>query len=291
MKFLTTIFFVIFCSNVRAQNVERNAYTAPNQTERVIGAIKLIQNIRYGEIPAIVKDSISDRLLDLYLPEQAQGEKQLPLFVFIHGGGFAGGDKGLTDLCSKIASGGFIVASINYTLLLKYKKVKEASCSANMAAGLPVNGQFHPLLKEALLAASDDAISALKFLKANQKKYNIDFNNVAISGGSAGSMTALYLSYASNQKVTKIKAVVDLWGGLENTNVIKKGAPPVLIYHGDLDKLINVDYAYALDKRMKEVGSNNSDLQILKGRGHAEYKYIAQNKTAEIIGFLKANLK
>ena len=70
----------------------------------------------------------------------------------------------------------------------------------------------------------------------------------------------------------------------------KKNAPVILIYHGDVDKLINVDYAYALQKRMKELGSEKSVIHILEGKGHAQYKYIAANKIDEIAEFLKANL-
>lgn len=79
-------------------------------------------------------------------------------------------------------------------------------------------------------------------------------------------------------------------GGVREYQSNRKNAPVLLIYHGDLDKLINVDYAYALQKRMEELGDNKSVLHILKGKGHAEYKYIADNKVVEIAEFLKANL-
>nr|WP_294897627.1 alpha/beta hydrolase [uncultured Pedobacter sp.] len=276
---------VIF--KVTAQEISPN-YTPPVQNQKLLSNnINLIQNIRYAPVPAIAKDSASDRILDLYLPQNDAKKVSLPVFVFIHGGGFTGGDKaGVKDICSKMAVQGFAVVSINYRLTLKYKKVSGASCSGNMAKGLPVNGKFHPVLNEAIENASEDAISALKWVKNNASKYNLDINKVAISGGSAGAMTALYVAYASKQNVLPIKAVVSLWGGLENVNVIGKNAAPILLYHGDIDETINLAYSHAIKDRMDSLGSKESRLVILKDKGHAQYKFIADNKIDEIVSFL-----
>lgn len=283
----------LLSNNVNAQKSSANDYIPPTQTEKTLGVITLIQNIRYAPIPELTNNSTSDRILDLFLPDQTKTNKLLPVFVFIHGGGFHVGDKGLglTEFYSKIASNGFAVASINYRLALKHKKVEGASSSTNRSKGLPSENAFYPALNEALVKASEDAILALKWLKANAVKYKLDVNNVAIAGGSAGAMTALYVAYASHQKVLPIKAVVDLWGGLENVKVINKNAAPLLIYHGDSDKVVSVKYAYTLQKRMKKIGSKRSVSHILKDKGHAQYKYITENKVPEIVDFLKTNLK
>jgi hypothetical protein len=62
----------------------------------------------------------------------------------------------------------------------------------------------------------------------------------------------------------------------------------MLTYHGDLDDLISVDYAHALSSRMEEIGSKKSQLKILEGRGHAQYKLISDSKIPEIVAFLKS---
>ncbi|WP_026902877.1 alpha/beta hydrolase [Pedobacter glucosidilyticus] len=287
---LTTVLSQLICSLTFAQNSNPVGYQPPSPSEiKLPNNITLHQNLRYAPIPQIATDSTSDRILDLYLPTN-NSSTSLPVFVFIHGGGFTGGDKRLVDLCSKIASQGFAVASINYRLTLKYKKVSGASCSANMAKGLPVNGAFHPVLNEAIKNASDDAISALQWIKDNAVKYNLNTGKVAIGGGSAGGMTALHAAYASQQKVLPIIAVVNLWGGLENANVISKISPPLLTYHGDLDTTINIEYAYALKERMDKIGSDKSQLKILKDKGHAQYNLIAKEKINEITSFLNSFL-
>jgi acetyl esterase/lipase len=287
---LIAVFSQLICSLTFAQNSNLVGYQPPSPSEiKLPNNITLHQNLRYAPIPQIATDSTSDRILDLYLPIN-NTPKSIPIFVFIHGGGFTGGDKRLIDLCSKIAAQGFAVVSINYRLTLKYKKVSGASCSANMAKGLPLNGTFHPVLNEAIKNASDDAISALQWIKDNAAKYNLNTSKVAISGGSAGGMTALHVAYASQQKVLPIMAVVNLWGGLENVNVISKNSPPILIYHGDLDTTINIEYAYAIKDRMDKIGSDKSQIKVLEGKGHAQYNLIAKEKITEITAFLNSFL-
>ncbi|WP_304064431.1 alpha/beta hydrolase [Pedobacter glucosidilyticus] len=273
----------IFALNLYAQD-----YVSPVYEQKKINDIVIHENLRYGEIPENTNSSSSDRILDLYLPETLSKKDKLPVFLFIHGGGFSGGDKALTDFCTKIAQNGYAVASINYRLSLKNNKVSGASCGANMAKGLPQRGKFHPLLQKAVSNASEDAHTALQWLAKQSKKYQLDINQVVVCGGSAGAMTALHLAYMLKPKDVKLKAVVNFWGGLEDASLIPQNAVPLLTYHGDKDDIIHVDYAYALHKRMEELQSTSSKLNILPNKGHALYKYITENKINEIISFLKS---
>ncbi len=249
--------------------------------------LTVYRNLRYAAKPdSFENDIASDRTLDLYRPAFLKGK--LPVIVFIHGGGFSGGDKeGTAAVCTKLSSMGYAVLSINYRLELKRKKVSGASASANMSKGLPVTGEFHPALRHAIAVAAEDTQLALKWIRENASQYHLNTSAVVLSGGSAGGMTALYTAYISKQKILPIKAVVNLWGGLENAALIKKPAPPVLIYHGDLDELIHVDYAFAIKKQLEKTGDKKSELHVMQGKGHARYDIIANEKTAEIDAFLR----
>lgn len=255
-------------------------------------AIEIIRNIRYASAQQeIYKDTSSDRTLDLYVPNENQ---KYPVLIFVHGGGFSGGDKeGTKELCSNISRQGFIVASINYRLYLKGKNITAARADVNMGKGLPENGIFHPELQKAVEIASEDIIHSLGWLKNNVSKHKFDLSSIALAGGSAGSMAVLYTAYLSGQKELPIKAVINLWGGVQNTSLIKdyKKLPPLLTYHGDEDKIINVAYAYALQKRMRELGSMESVTNIVEGKGHALYALIARYKMEEVNSFLKHTLK
>jgi len=265
------------------------AYEPQMMNKHIADSLTTFRNLRYAPQPdSLNGDTSSDKLLDLYLPTVAKGKK-LPVFLFVHGGGFAGGDKynkTVSEICSGLASHGFAAISINYWLTLKHNKIPGASASANMAKGIPANGEFHPGLQMAIQNASDDLVAVFEWIKKHKKEYNLDVSKVAISGGSAGAMTVLHTAYASSQKVLPVRAVVDLWGGLEDVAVIKKNAPPVLIYHGDQDKLIHVDFGHALKKGMDEIGDTQSILHVMEGKGHAMYRYIADEKIDEIAQFL-----
>jgi acetyl esterase/lipase len=104
--------------------------------------------------------------LDLYL---AESKTPTPLVLFIHGGGFRGGDK------SSVSAGeirsfhreGWSVAAINY----RFTNV------------VPAPGQYL------------DCGRALQFLRHHAQKYNLNPKLVASTGGSAGAGTSLWLAF------------------------------------------------------------------------------------------------
>ena len=107
-------------------------------------------DVQYANLSATQK-------LDIFLPNEGKGP--FPLIIEIHGGGFMMGQK--SGAISPMLEGlkrNYAVASINYRLS------KEA--------------QFP--------AAVNDVKAAIKFLRANAGKYNLDPNKFASWGGSAG---------------------------------------------------------------------------------------------------------
>ncbi len=105
-------------------------------------------------------------VLDLW---KAKADAPTPLVVFIHGGGFRGGDKGNlpAPLLERCLKEGVSVASINYRL--------------SQHAPFPA-----PML---------DSARALQFIRSNAKEWNLDPMRVAASGGSAGAGISLWLGY------------------------------------------------------------------------------------------------
>ena len=120
---------------------------------------KLPTNVR-GEfdIPYAGTDNPRQRL-DLYLPEKAAEAGSLPLVVYVHGGGWLGGDKRAgTMLLPLVQSGEYAVASVGYRL------TPEAIWPA----------QIH------------DCKAAIRWLRANAAKYGIDPERIGVAGSSAG---------------------------------------------------------------------------------------------------------
>jgi acetyl esterase/lipase len=127
-----------------------------------------------GKQPSTLKPTHADvkygpherNVLDLYLPASDQ---PTPLVLYIHGGGFQGGDKrSLNPLDGKSClDAGFAVAALNYRL--------------TNTAPMP--------------AAYLDCARALQFLRHHAREWNLDPTRVASTGGSAGAGTSLWLAF------------------------------------------------------------------------------------------------
>jgi hypothetical protein len=126
----------------------------------------------YGDIPY---DSHNLTNLDLWVPE---GEGK-GLIIYIHGGGFKGGDKNSAwnkpskfgigpDQINQFLNAGLAFASVNYRLLVKEEK-------------------------EGVIKALNDAKSALQFLRYHSNALEFDGGRIGLAGTSAGAGTALWL--------------------------------------------------------------------------------------------------
>ncbi|MDX8341407.1 alpha/beta hydrolase [Draconibacterium sp. IB214405] len=121
-------------------------------------------NERYGEHER--------NTFDIWL---ADSEKPTPLAIFIHGGGFVGGDKSRyydSEDWIRLLNAGISIASINYRYMFE-----------------PPYG---------ILASMYDSKRCLQYIRANANRYNIDKERIACSGGSAGAGTSLWLAFSDD---------------------------------------------------------------------------------------------
>ena len=105
----------------------------------------------------------------------ANSDQPTPLVMYIHGGGFIGGDKSRyydSEDWVRFLEAGISVASINYRFMNE-----------------PPYG---------ILSSMKDAKRCLQFLRYHAEKYNIDKTKVACSGGSAGAGTSLWLAFSND---------------------------------------------------------------------------------------------
>lgn len=109
--------------------------------------------------------------LDLARPKTGTGP--FPAVLCIHGGGFRAGNRQSYDgLCLKLAGRGYVAATITYRLAPKYP----------------------------FPAAIYDTKAAVRWLRANAKKYNIDPERIGVTGGSAGGHLAQFLGVTGGVK-------------------------------------------------------------------------------------------
>lgn len=140
------------------------------------------------ELPGITASFASDlrygsgerNLFDIYLPDC---DGPLPLAIYIHGGGFTGGDKSRTheqnaEIIRELLQSCIAYATINYFLL------DVPDDGEDMTAAAAQGG---------VLTSLQDAARALQFMRYHSNSLNIDSENVALFGGSAGAGASLWL--------------------------------------------------------------------------------------------------
>jgi acetyl esterase/lipase len=117
------------------------------------------ENMRYGPHERNV--------LDLW---QARSTKPTPLIVFIHGGGFVGGDKAKvrdTPMVKSALDAGVSFAAINYRFR--------------------TTAPIQDILR--------DCARAIQYMRYRAAEWNIDKKRIAAYGGSAGASTSLWLAF------------------------------------------------------------------------------------------------
>jgi acetyl esterase/lipase len=143
--------------------------------------------------------------LDLFLPEKPPA-KPLPLVVWIHGGGWMGGSKAGCPAAGLVAKG-YAAASVEYRFSQK--------------AIFPAQIQ--------------DCQAAIRWLRANSGKYNIDPNHIGVWGASAGGHLVALLGTSGGKKAfaavggnegqsDRVQAVCDDFGPADFTTVMQQAA-------------------------------------------------------------------
>ena len=139
--------------------------------------------------------------LDLYLPK---ADAPLPLVIWIHGGGWEAGSKEDAPGFG-LLNKGYAFASINYRLS------QEAKFPAQI----------------------EDCKAAVRFLRANAKKYNLDPDHIGVWGASAGGHLVALLGTTGSVKELEgdgpnkdvssaVQAVVDWFGPTDMLQMAKQ---------------------------------------------------------------------
>jgi hypothetical protein len=119
-------------------------------------------------------------LFDIYLPEC---DDPTPLVIYIHGGGFTGGDKSsahndFADDVRAFLQECVAYATINYTLLTVPEEGGDMQAAAEQGG---------------VLTSMQDTARALQFMRYYYESLNLDVDNVALYGVSAGAGASLWL--------------------------------------------------------------------------------------------------
>ena len=249
------------------------------------------RDLPYGPDPA--------HRLDLYLP--AAGSGPAPVIVFLHGGGWAHGDKSPCPAAA-LTEFGFAVASVNYRL--------------SPAAPFP--------------AQLDDARAAVRWLRAHAAEHGLDGNRVGVWGISAGGHLAALLGTASTGPADAVQAVCDWFGPTDLAHfaddarsagltikpqwplliraflggpvdrkaarvahanpvrTVSAAAPPFLIQHGDRDEWVPLGQSRRLADALAAAGVRHT-FAVVRGGGHGP-GFDAPAVRAAVVDFFRRTL-
>lgn len=121
-------------------------------------------------------------VMDIWL---AKGEGPRPLVFVIHGGGWSGGSKEIVHRfvnVQQLLNNGISVAAINYRLIDKQPTQPDGQ-NIDTSKNPPVHAPLY------------DAARALQFVRSKAKPWNIDPQQIAAAGGSAGAFSSLWLAF------------------------------------------------------------------------------------------------
>lgn len=203
---------------------------------------------------AIQRDLVYKRVnsavltLDLYCPEKVSGP--LPVIVWIHGGGWRRGGKKQCPAIGMVHDG-YAVASIDYRL--------------TSTAPFP--------------AQIEDCKAAVRWLRANAAKYNLDADRVGVWGVSAGGHLAALLGTSGGvpelegsgdnmQYSSRVQAVCDVAGPADLLAMTNLGPKRTFAIEGLLGGPLEKDKAKAIAASpIHYVSKDDPPFLIVHGEG------------------------
>jgi acetyl esterase/lipase len=158
---------------------------------------KILKDIEYGPHER--------NKLDLYVPK---ADGPLPLVIWIHGGAWRAGSKDGAGPALRLLDRGYAVASINYRL--------------------SQHAQFP--------AQIEDCKAAVRWLRANAKKHNLDADHFGVWGSSAGGHLVALLGTSGDVKdlegdggnpgvSSRVQAVCDWFGPTDFSKMVEQAIP------------------------------------------------------------------
>jgi acetyl esterase/lipase len=206
--------------------------------------------------------------MDLYLPTRGQGP--FPAVVYIHGGGWRGGNR------SQFGRQAAYMAAHGFTgVCIEYRFSGEAK---------------YP-------AAFDDAVAAVRWVRDHAAEYRIDPKRIGTAGGSSGGHLAALLGTMKGRIVQAVAAfnpvldlpalahsdpasglILDLLGATysENPGLWAEASPitnagagsaPFLLLHGDADTIVPYSQSVAMRDKL-QAGGVAVELFTASGAGH-----------------------
>lgn len=228
----------------------------------------------------------AELVADIYKPAS---QDPTPAVLLVHGGGWNGKERrsDMTGIAKALAKRGYFVMNTTYRLTPDWK----------------------------FPAQEEDMEEALRYMRRNSEQLNIAPDRIATFGYSAGGHLAALaglnpknninaivaggapsdLSFWPDGKLTGLLLGGPLKGNEETyseaspVSHVKKGSPPVFIYHGTSDTLVPLEHPKAFISALEKQGVKH-EVYWVKGRSHILTHLFSASAIPEAIDFLDNNL-
>lgn len=252
------------------------------------------QHILYKEINS------TKLYVDVYFPEKINPTKKYPAMVFFFGGGWIEGDRSqFINQAKYFSKRGIVCFLMDYRIQNKHNTTP--------------------------FDALKDAKSAIRFVRKNKSKFQVDPNKIIASGASVGGQlaaaTALINDYNEATDDLSIdckpnalvlfnpvvdngpdkygyKRIKEEYTKFSPIYNIKKGAPPTLILLGTKDEIVPVETAERYKSYMDSVGSR-CEIKFYEEQTHGFFNYknfeyykktlLEADNFLQSLGYLKGN--
>ena len=249
--------------------------------------IHFIPDIVYSQVPTF---ETPNKLLKMDIL-QPQSNEKLAAVIFVTGGGFISANRArMPQLRMKLAEENYFVASINYRTV------------PNSTFPAPI----------------EDVKSAIRFIKANSEKFNVDSERISVIGDSAGGYLTAFVAITNDsrkfnvgenlQYSSKIVAAVDLYGIVDISNIsnfpqmlqsldnicvedtnsinyINKNSAPMLIMHGTADNIVSPNQTDSLFQALKDA-EIDAERYLVPNANHSDDYWIQDDVFDVIVDFL-----
>ncbi|MFI3316251.1 MAG: alpha/beta hydrolase [Rikenellaceae bacterium] len=266
---VTSLLLFSFCSN--AASTSDSEEQVEEQTEAV--ATLTSYKVYYKDVDELRLDMNVMHLNDI------EDDEQRVAMILIHGGGWCNGDNtAMEDHAKYFASHGIVLFLINYRTT---DMISDSTPKKSL----------------------QDAKSAVRYVRANADRFNIDPDKIIVGGGSVGGHMAAAVSMTPNinESTDDLSISTDACASILFNPVVcngpetegaytgynyswvkdyyldfspmynvREGVPPSIFMVGDQDHLIPTEVAYEYQRLIEEVGGR-CDLHIYEDQPHSFY--------------------
>ncbi len=246
--------FALLCTTAMLIGIAAHAQPCDYSIKKY--AIRSEINTSYGIAKAF--STKTDTLyLDVYKPINDKNTLR-PIILFIHGGGFSGGNyKDVTNQAKAFAARGYVAATASYRLGF-FRPVVPDNYPFALDKAEPERAAYR---------AIQDIKGAVRFLKGRNKADSSDVTNFFIGGFSAGAIISLNVAFANGSKFkpatcdsintivfqgysykrpdlgpidgtlningqnNSVRGVLNYFGGVWDTTALETATPAVFNYH------------------------------------------------------------